>query len=186
MRFLTGDEDDPDNLNDVEFGEGVYALLFHLNNDYVGIPNLVLNGTFRYELKLPDEEVLRVPDDVNRPITANKEEVDRNLGDVVEFEALGTYHLPEGLSFSLLYRFGYWSKDDISGSLGFNYEALEAETRRREHLGIVGLSYSNVPLLYREKKFPLPFDFFVKYRNRFAGKNFLKSEWIGVGLSVYF
>jgi len=185
VRFPTGEVDDPDNLVDTEFGEGVWAALFQFQNDYIGIENLVLNATFRYELKFPDEEELRVPDDVNQPITSNKEKVDRDLGDVIELELEGTYQFLEGLSLSLLYEFEYGFKDDVSGNLGFNYESLEDETDFRSHIGIVGLHYSTIPR-FQKKKFPVPLDVFVKYRNRFAGKNRAKSQWIGVGLSVYF
>ena len=185
LRFPTGEVDDPDNLVDTEFGEGVWALLFQFQNDYIGIENLILNGTLRYELKLPDKETLRVPDDVNQPITANKERVERDIGDVFELELSGTYQFLEGLSVSLLYEFEYGFKDDVSGGLGFNYKSLEDETEFRSHIGVVGLHYSTIPL-YRKKKFPVPMEAFVKYRDRFGGKNRAKSAWISVGLSVYF
>jgi hypothetical protein len=185
LRFPTGEVDDPDNLADTEFGEGVYALLFHFQNDYVGIENLVLNGTFRYELKLPEEEELRVPDDVNQPITANKEKVDRDLGDVIELEVSGTYEFLEGLSLCLLYTFEYGFKDRVSGDQGFSYESLEAETEMRSHIAIIGLEYSTIPL-YQKKEFRLPLGAFVKYRNCFAGKNRVQSEYISFGVSVFF
>jgi len=185
VRFPTGKVDDPDNLIDSEFGEGVWAGLFQFQNDYIGIENLVLNATFRYELKFPDEEKLRIPDNVDQPITANMEKVDRDLGDVIEFEIEGSYDFLEGLSFSLLYEFEYYMQDEVSGNLGFNYESLEDETRRRSHIGIVTLCYSTIPR-FQKKKFPVPLEAFVRYRNRFAGKNIPKSQWIGVGLSIFF
>jgi len=40
------------------------------SDDYIGIENLVLNATFRYDLYLPDKETKRAPDDANRPITS--------------------------------------------------------------------------------------------------------------------
>jgi len=186
VRFPTGEVDNPDNLVDYGFGSGAYALLFQFNNDYIGIENLVLNATFRYDLVLPDKETLRVPDDVNRPITSNKEEVDRDLGDVIELEASGKYQFSGALSFSLLYKYGFGSKDEISGNQGFNYKSLEDETDYTEHVGIIGLSYSTVPL-FKAKRFPVPLDASISYRNRFAGSNnVLKSQYIGLGLAVYF
>ena len=80
----TGETDDPDDLMDYPLGTGAWALLFRSNNDYTGIKNLILNATLKYDLYLPDKEVMRVPDDVNQPITPNKEEVDRDLGDFIE------------------------------------------------------------------------------------------------------
>lgn len=185
LRFPTGETDDPDNLADTEFGEGVYAFLFHFNNDYVGFKNWVLDATFRYELKLPDEETKRVPNSVDMPITSNKESVDRDVGDVIELEVSAKYQLVDVLSATVLYRYGYKFEDSISGDQGFNYQSLEDESDYREHIGIVSLSYSTIPL-YREKKFPVPLNATIKYRTRFAGKNRAKSQWIGLGLDIFF
>jgi len=186
VRFPTGEVDDPDILTDYGLGSGAYALLFHFNHDYIGIKNLVLNGTFRYELYLPDKEKKRVPDDPNQPLTTNEEKVDRNLGDIIELEVSGTYEFLEGLNLWLLYQFGYAMKDHISGDMGFNYDSLEDESRQTEHIGIIGLSYSTIPLFIK-KKFPLPLTANVYYRNRFAGSgNVFKSQYIGLMLAVYF
>ncbi|MFX0203800.1 MAG: transporter [Candidatus Hodarchaeota archaeon] len=186
VRFPTGEVDDPDNLVDYGLGSGAWALLFNFNHDFIGIKNLVLNGTFRYEWYLPDKEKLRVPEDANHPITANKEKVDRDLGDVIELEISGTYEFLDGFSLSLLYEFGYAMKTDISGDRGFMYDSLEDESRFTSHIGVIGLSYSTIPL-FMAKKFPLPLTASVRYRNRFAGSgNVFKSQYIGVELAAYF
>ena len=186
IRFPTGDEDDPDNLVDYPFGDGAYALLFRLNNDYIGIKNLVLNATFKYDLVLPDEETKRVLYDVNIPITEYKEKVDRDLGDIFEFEGSGTYQFSEGFSFSLLYRYGFKLEDDIDGDMGYVYKSLEKETDWTSHIFIAGLSYSTIPL-FKAKKFPVPLTASISYRNRFAGtNNVFKSEYIGLNFAVFF
>jgi hypothetical protein len=186
VRFPTGEVDDPDNLVDYPLGSGAWALLFNFNNDYVGIENLVLNATFTYELYLPDKQRLRVPDGVDNPITRNKENVDRDLGDIIEVEVSGTYRFLEGFSLSLLYEFGYAFEDDISGDRGFNYESLEDETDWTSHIFKIGLSYSTIPL-FQAKKFPIPLVASIGYRNRFAGSNnVFKSQYIGVALAAYF
>jgi hypothetical protein len=185
VRFPTGQEDDPDNLVDFRFGRGAWALLFQFQNDYIGTDNLVLNGTFRYDLYLPDTKVMRIPDDVNQPITSNREKVDRDIGDFIEWEVAGTYSFWDAFSLSLLYRFTYKMKDEISGNLGFAYDQAEAETRRRSHIGKVGLSYSTIPLV-QAKKFPIPLRVTLSYRSRFAGKNILQSDYIGLLLAVFF
>jgi hypothetical protein len=186
VRLPTGEVDDTDDLVDLQFGSGAWALLFHLNNDYTGIKNVILNATFRYELYLPDEEKLRIPEDVNIPITRNKERIDRNYGDVLELEVSAKYELMKGLSASLLYEYGHKFEDDVDGDLGFSYESLEDETDWTSHIFIVGLSYTTLPL-YMEKKFPLPMEASLSYRNRFAGdNNVLKSEYIKFALGFYF
>jgi len=187
VRFPTGDTDDPDNLLDTPFGEGCYALLFDLNNDYVGIKNLVLDATFRYELKFSDKRKMRVPEYTDQVIIPpeNEEQVDIDTGDTYEIEASASYEFLKGSSFLLLYQYGYKFKDDIDGDRDLNYNAAEDETNIEEHIFKTGISFSTIPL-YQEKKFPVPLEAFVLYRNRFAGKNANKSQYISVGLSVFF
>ncbi|RZB36145.1 MAG: hypothetical protein SRB2_02410 [Desulfobacteraceae bacterium Eth-SRB2] len=186
VRLPTGKEDDPDNLMDYRLGTGAYALLFNFNQDYIGIKNLVLNTTFRYELYLPDEETLRILYDVDKPITPYKEKVDRDYGDIIELEVSGAYEFVQGWTVSLLYKYGFASENDIDGDMGYVYSSLEDETDYSEHVGIIGLSYSTIEL-YKQKKFAVPLTASISYRNRFAGSNnSLKSEYIGVGLQVFF
>ena len=185
VRLPTGKIDDPDNLMDYPLGTGAYALLFQSQNDYTGIENLILNATFRYDYYIPDTAKLRVPSDVNEPLTSNKERVDRKYGDVIELEASASYALPKGFGCWLLYKYGSKFKNKVDGDLGFNYKSLEDETDRKEHVGIIGLSYSTVPL-FQAKKFPIPLNATLSYRNRFAGQNLLKSQYIGFSLSVFF
>ena len=186
VRFPTGNVDDPDNLIDLGFGSGAYALLFRLNNDYTGIKNTVLNFTMRYDAVIPDKQTRRIPDNVNQPITRNKENVERNLGDIVELEASGDYEFLKGLSGSMLYRYGFKQKDSISGDKGFSYSSLEDETDWTYQAFIVGISYSMVPL-FIEKKFPVPLKASLSYENDFAGSNnFLKQQLITFELTAFF
>ena len=198
MRFPTGQVDDPDNLIDYGLGTGAYTLLFRLNNDYTlsnlwrpsqprGSPGeVVLNGTFRYDLVLPDHVTKRVPDDVNNPITTNNEKISRDIGDKFEFEISGRYVLPKGFYLSGLYRYGFKLEDDVSGKKGFRYRSLEEETARTEHIYILGVSYSTVGL-YQAKTFPIPLIVSLFYRNRFAGSNnALRSQYIALGLQIFF
>jgi lipopolysaccharide assembly outer membrane protein LptD (OstA) len=185
VRFPTGEVDDPDNLVDTKFGDGAYALLFQLQNDFTGIKNLLLNATFRYDLVLLHKERLRVPDSVHQPLTTNEENVERNIGDRIELEISGMYDFFDGFSFSLLYKYGYKFKDHVSGNGGFNYKSLEDETDVQEHVGIASLCYSTIPL-YQAKKFPIPITASVSYRDRFAGTNLLKTEYISLTLAIYF
>jgi hypothetical protein len=185
VRLPTGEIDDPDNLADIGMGDGAYALLFQSQNDFVGISHLLLNATFRYDLYLPNSVRLRVPDSVHQPLTLNEEYVDRKIGDKFEIEISGTYDFFDAFSFSLLYKYGYKFKNQVSGNKGFNYESLEDETNMQEHAGIVSLWYSTFPL-YLAKQFPIPMVAGLSYRDRFAGTNLLKSKYISLTLAIYF
>lgn len=186
-RLPTGEVDDPDNLTDLSFGEGQWDILFRLHNDYTGFKNWVLSSTFKYDHQLPDHEVKRVLEDVNQPLVPkeNKENVKRDLGDIFECEVSATYMFREVFSARLLYSFAYKGKDDIDGSRGLNYEALEDETRAYEHIIKPGISFSTIPWFVK-KTFPFPFTVSLDYRNKFAGMNVFKSQYIYLSLVGYF
>ena len=77
VRLPTGRQDDPDNLADIPWSTGAYALLVRMHHDYIlsnlwqreaGIPSeadllktgtAVLNFTFRYDWILRDEVTIR-------------------------------------------------------------------------------------------------------------------------------
>jgi len=127
VRFPTGEIDDPDNLVDVPMGDGQWDIFTRLYVDYIGIKNLCLNATVRYDIQLSDHKKLRVPESVNRPITPNKERVDRNLGDILELQAMGNYNFTSFLSGGLKYRYTRKFKDKVDGDMGFAYSSLEEE-----------------------------------------------------------
>jgi hypothetical protein len=244
VRFPTGEVDDPDDLVDIPFGTGAYAILFRLNQDFVisnlwkknatpvkvasaaldsgsrntlfqsdvakseqvpgpfsseqvkvakseevpglsPLGDLTLNFTFKYDLVLPHHQTKRVTDP-NNPVATDKERVRINIGDIFEFETSANYTFLKGLSFFGLHRYLFKLKNRVSGDRGFNYDALEKETKLTSHIFKVGLSYTTLPL-FLEKKFPVPLVGTILYRNRFAGSNnALKSQYIGLNLSVLF
>jgi hypothetical protein len=186
VRFPTGQVDDPDNLVDGAFGLGAYALLFRTNTDFTGITNVVLHTTLSYDLYLPDRQTRRVPDKVNQPVTINREEVKRDLGDIFKVEVSGQYTILRGLSISGLYEFGAKWKDQVSGKKGFTYASLEEETNWTSHIYRVGFSYTTVPL-YLMKRFPVPFITSITYRDRFAGSNnALDTMFISLEIQAFF
>lgn len=185
VRFPTGYEDNPDNLADVGLSAGTYALLFHFNQDLMfqkeglgkrlGFPepgDFFINTTFKYEARLPDKQLLRVCDP-NFPLCSSKEEVSRDLGDVIEAEIqpkVGLFF--PGLIGSVQYKFGHRFKDHHTGTRGLNYGALATESDETEQMYVVGLTYSTIPLMRSgNSKVKIPLSFSVFYRNRFAGQN---------------
>jgi hypothetical protein len=186
-RFPTGKLDDPDSLTDwLPENSGTYSVLFRQSSDFTGIKNHVLNLSLGYHLILPSKEELRVLRDANVAISANKERVKRDIGDVYEIEVSDKYTPLKGCNFSLAYNFKKHKKDRVSGDLGFAYNALEKESDLKGHLIKVGASYSTVPL-YREKKFPIPLSIDFEYRNRVDGKNnYTRSHYVRLGVSIFF
>lgn len=186
ISFPTGEVDDPDSLVDLPPGSGTYTLLFKFNNDYTAIENWVFNATFRYDLALPDKETMRVPSDPSLPITTVKENVKRDLGDLLVFDGSATYKIRKNMGVSGRYKYVTKRKDKVSGDLGIDYGGLEAETDITEQVYIIGLTYDTITL-YKAKEFPVPLMASLSYRDRFAGSNnVLKSQYIGLSLMAFF
>ena len=184
LRFPTGDQD-IDSLASFDHGEGAWAILMHSNNDYVGIDNLILNATFRFEYVFEYDEKVRVPAE-GEMLTSNKENVDIDPGNVIEIELSGKYTFDNGFGIAALYEYGKRFEDDISGDNNHSYYTiLELDSDAKSHIYMVSLSYSTLNL-FLEKKFPVPLNVAIGYRNRFAGENTLKSEYISLGATVYF
>jgi hypothetical protein len=185
VRMPTGWTDNPDSLVDYPSGAGAWAALLRLNQDYVGTKDLFLSATLKYDYYFADRNYERVPDSVDEPLTTNKERVHRTYGPFFELELNGAYNLWQGLGPFAVYKFGYKWQNHVSGDKGYDYTSLEEETNAKEHVYIIGLQYSTIPM-YLKNEFPVPITAFIGYRNRFAGENTLVSEYIDVGLTVYF
>jgi hypothetical protein len=188
IRFPTGEVDDPDNLLDQEFGMGAFALMMYFNHDYLAVENLVLNATVGYELILPAEETMRVSSDVNLPLAeaANKEKVDRDIGDILDIKISGNYRLSDEFTLGLLYNYSSKGKDEVSGDLGLAYESLEKETDKTSQQYIISASYSTVKR-FMEEESGLPLVATLEYRDRFAGSNNkLDTDYIGLKVALFF
>jgi hypothetical protein len=210
VRLPTGRQDDPDDLSDIYWSTGAYAIQARLHNDFLlsslwnkrtaapgGLDvlrtgDLLLDLTFRYDWVLPDHATMRIG--APGTLTTNRERVYRDLGDKFELEASGQYVVWSGLSVSALYKYGFKLEDRITSHRGFPTRFLEDDSDSTEHIYIARLNYSTLPL-YMEGRFPIPVNVFVAYRDRFAGSGpstagspsqVLKTRYIAVGLQIVF
>lgn len=188
VRLPTGKTDDPDNLMDTEFGTGATALLLRFNQDYVGVENLLLNLTVKYDWVLPDEETVRVLEDPAQPLvpSANKEKVDRDLGDTFALEVYCDWSVSDTWSVNALYTWAVRQKDEIEGDLGLAYESLEDETDADHQSIEAGITYSTVSR-YMEEKASVPLEVGLSYESVFAGNNnYLKQQLYTLNFALYF
>jgi len=210
LRIPTGRADDPDNLTDVPWSYGNYALLLRLHYDYkisnlwnrnptqlrliVPAPgDLIFNATFRYDYMLPDNPLKRVGDTPDQSFTNNREKVSRKLGDLFNIEVSGKYQFTDAFAFTALYSYGFKQKDSVSGNLGYNYESLETYTDSSQQIVILRASYSTIAA-YRNKQSAVPMEFSIAYRDRFAGNGprtsqtnpVLDTSWVVAGLNILF
>jgi hypothetical protein len=181
----TGREDDPDNLVDFGFGSGCYGFVLGFQNDFIGIKDFVLNGTIRYTNMLSNKETLRVTDDPDYPITANKERVDRDLGDILELELSAGYKLSEGFGLSATYGGFFKGKDSVKGEDGQHLPGLEGQTSQTGHTLLIGISYNNLDR-FQKKLARVPFQVSLGHWHRFAGKNLNKAQYISFKGVLFF
>jgi hypothetical protein len=185
----TGEKKDPDSLVSQPLGGGSYALLFRSYNDFTGIKHLTFNGSVFYTLTLPQDSERRIVTDPHKPLSDTKKNVEIDPGDILEFETSVKWQIPwvNGCSVEGLYHFTKTFKDSVSGSItGPQAQALESETDGEDHFYIAKISYSTIPL-FLQKKFPLPMDISVAFRDKFAGNNnSFKTQYIQGSLTIYF
>jgi len=198
VRFPTGYADDPNNLVDTAWGGGTYALLFRFNQDFMyqkeglgkrlGFPDPwtgFINTTFSYDWNLPNSQTMHVCSP-RAPVCANQGKVDRKLGDMLQAEIsgkLGVFF--PGLIFSPVYIYGYKFKDAYSGDQNLPYGNLAIDTSQTQNIYILTLTYTSIPA-FVQKQFPFPFFASVSYRDRFAGTNAVKSQFVGFTLAGFF
>ena len=199
VRLPTGRKDDPENLADVAFGSGAYALLFRLHQDLTLFqedsplknfgfltPGAVsVNTSFHYDLYLPDHQRLRVTG-INDPLGGEFDNVKRDLGDIFRAEVSPKVGLLKGLSAFGLYQYTRHFKDDYSGNKDLPYDDIAFGSNYHEHIYIVGMTFTTLPWVI-ENSFPVPIVATVSYRDRFASNGFLwVAKYLGLNLSVYF
>jgi hypothetical protein len=186
VTFPTGFSEDTDNLQDWGVGGDFYGILTELYTDYRASEKLGFNLTLEYDMGLPFDKDMRVPEDSDAPLTGVvKEKVDINPGNYFSAEISGSYAIIKGLTLSFSYEYGYKGRDEVEGDLNLEYDALEDESDYHEKLYKVGISYSTIPL-FMEKKFPVPFTISTTYRKRLEGQNLFNSTYIEVAAALYF
>ncbi len=210
LRIPSGYEDDADLLNDVAWSYGNYAVLLRLHYDFLlsntwqdlpssldaALPlpgDLVFNLTLRYDYMLPDDRIMRIGDTPDQLFTNNRERVDRELGDLYNFELSLRYQASPALSLFTTLTRAWKDKDRISGDLGYNYATLEAYTDSKQQIIVVGLDYSTLAA-WRDQQSGLPLEFSLAYRERFEGEGpragqanpVLYTRGLVAGLTLYF
>lgn len=191
--FPTGEVDDPDSLVDKNFGSGSYAMQLRSYNDFTGIKNLFINGSVFYTIPFSQHTDKRITTDPHEQLVSisKKKRVDIEPGDVLELETAVKYKFSdikplEGFSLEGVYHYTNVAKSKVKDPDGNRLPGLEGETDGYDHIYIIKLGYSTTPL-FIQKKFPVPMDLSLSYRDRFAGNNSVfKSQYLQLTGTIYF
>jgi hypothetical protein len=210
VRFPTGRPDDPDNLADIFWSTGAYTLFARLHNDYLlsslwnprtevaqldpllRTGNVLLNFTVGYDWVLPDDVTIRAG--AENALPTYRARVHRDVGDRIELEIGGRWVVWYPFTVAVAYRYALKFEDRVSGPKTFPNNFAEQDTDSTEQVYFAELYFSTVQW-YLQKRFPVPLNASITYRDRFAGSGpraagspsqILKTRYLGVGLQFYF
>ena len=155
-RFATGQEDDPDDLFDIPTGDGQDDIEIRTAIDIRLARRVMTSVRARYTIQRPDETIARIPSapgDIFPP-AFSAQLVERDLGDIVEIDAVPRYAVSRNFSIIAHYMFRKKSEDSYEGTFtipgsvtGFGDVELDAatlqhETASTEHRVGAGFTFS--------------------------------------------
>lgn len=198
FRLGTGRADNPDDLVDIPSGDGQNDVELRTQWDLLLGSRFSLGFGGRYVLQLPDKEVVRITEP-HQPFAAywRRQEVDRDLGDVIDAQV--TPRIGLGGFFSLMGQYRvrrkaedrYTGRFNVTNDLGepvmLDAAILDAETEQRENRVSIGLGYSTLTSVARRRA-RIPLEIFLQYGESIRGSGG-KTPRVNVGVMqvrVYF
>lgn len=179
VRFGTGQADSPDNFVDVGTGGGQNDLEIRSANDLLFGGHFWISLTGRAIRQLKDTKTMRISDRPERTLTAfwRRQNVQRDLGDYVEFEANPRYAINNYFQVTGHYFYRKKAEDKytgrfeidtavtgysdptspVPGKIVIDASTLNLETAQVEHRMGAGLSYSTIAA-FEQGKAKIPFE----------------------------
>jgi hypothetical protein len=179
FRLGTGRADNPDDFVDIPSGDGQHDVELRTQWDLRLGSRIGLGLGGRYTLQLPDRETVRITEP-DQPFAAywRRQEVDRDLGDVIDVQV--TPRLALGNFFSLMAQYRARRKaedshtgrfnvtDDLGEPVTLDASILDAETEQREDRVSIGLGYSTLTSVARNRA-RIPLEIFLQYGESIRG-----------------
>lgn len=171
VRLPTGQAESPNNFIDIGGGQGQTDLEARIFADLLVGSRFWQSFVLRYNNQLADEEEMRITDLPDRRLAPlyRRQMVQRNLGNIFEFETTPRIVVNHFFSVSGQYVYRSKSEDKYTGTFvipaavtGFSDVTLDAstlglETEQKEHRVGGGLSFSNL-YAFEQKKARIPFE----------------------------
>ena len=198
FRLGTGRADNPDDFVDIPSGDGQNDVELRTQWDLLFGSRFGLGFGGRYVIQMPDREIVRITEP-HQPFAAywRRQEVDRDLGDVVDAQV--TPRIGLGSFFSLMGQYRVRRKaedrytgqfnvtDDLGEPVTLDAAILDAETEQREDRVSIGLAYSTLTSVARSRA-RIPLEIFLQYGESIRGSGG-KTPKVSVGVMqvrVYF
>ena len=180
FRLGTGKADNPDDFVDVPSGDGQNDIELRTQWDVLLGSRVALGLGARYTLQLADREIVRIIEP-HRPFPAlwRRHEVDRDLGDVLDAQVTPRIALGSFFSFMAQYRTRrkaedrhtgtFTTVDDFGDPVTLDASVLDAETEQREERVSIGLGYSTLTSVARNRS-RIPIEIFLQYGESIRGR----------------
>ena len=167
----TGRRKDPDVLNDIPFGEGVWAPFAQIAVDEKLPQQFTVNQYAKYTLPLPGQKSVRTItyDELVEVGSTNahfKEGDKIDAGTSLRYDP--SFGLVSGIGYTFFHKYGdVYRGDGVSSD---SKKALQRWTDQTAHNAEFMLGYSTVPL-YQQGRVPVPFSLRASYVKQLAGRN---------------
>lgn len=145
------------------------------------------NAYAGYTVQTPDTIERRLPVSEDDSLSADKEELERDLGDIISIGTGLSYQFAWGFNMGAAYGFQHQNKVSYSGSKfpRYRYNLLETNTRQVLHSATLGVGYSTVDL-FKAKQFVLPMQLNFAYCKPIKGMNVVKNELLAFEVVLFF
>lgn len=171
VRLPTGQAESPNNFIDIGGGQGQTDLEGRFFADVLIGSHFWQSFVFRYNNQLGDDQYMRITDLPSRNLAPlyRRQKVERNLGNIFEFETSPRVVVNDFFAVSGHYVYRSKSQDQYTGTFsipaavtGFaditlDASTLDLETEQKEHRLGGGISFSNV-YAFEQKKAKIPFE----------------------------
>lgn len=171
IRLPTGQADRPNNFVDIGTGNGQTDLEGRIFSDILFGKHFWQSFVMRYNAQLSDKQFVRIIDLPNRQLAPfyRERKVDRNLGNIFEFETTPRWVFNNYMSLSAQYVYRHKGIDKYEGTfdvpaavtgysdITLNAATLNQETELTEHRLGGGFAFSNLQA-FEQGKAKIPFE----------------------------
>ena len=181
----TGRQDDPNNLQDIGFGDGQLDVFTEVATGYVFNDHINFGTVMRYTYQNPTNKELRVPNDADLTISSQTGKFDVKYGDRFDFMLNSTLRVNNWVSFTPVYRYMYQMPSKFKSEFATANEIYMTNSDKQEHVVQLTTSLSSIqPFL--NKEFLLPAQINVNVLKTVAGKNVPAASRFEVELRMLF
>lgn len=182
----TGDADDPDSLQDVSTGDGQYDAFVESMSGISFLDNLInLDLKTRITYQFARKKSMRTLDDINVPLSKNKELMSEKLGNKIDATITATLNPVAWFNVNTSLIFNEVGVSTYGASSEKVKEVLEQNTASSAHWVKLGLGFSTVEL-YKSKKLDVPCEINLSAQKLLNAKNSAKYERFDLDFRLYF